>query len=219
MPGTPCHLCRGRCKYLLTTKGPWTDEIISTQDAIPKGTLNAAVEQLIKDVRTKVLGKRKIREGDSVAINNGVELDCNIFRRLRDEEWFDAWTIVAAMQITDKPFFVHHGYSVPLEELGRNGRMKPVKRPLSGWARKIVEFRKNARETFGNSMRLVYFCPLNHGDTHFTLLEINEREEVIRHYDSMADKGVIDGTMRLTRVQRLVKVRAFLSRSSGENLT
>jgi len=139
-----------------------------------------------------------------------VELDCNILRRLLDEEWFDAWTIVAAMQISDKPFFVHHGYSVPLDELGRNSRMKPVKRPLAGWGRKISEFRKNARETFGDSMRLVSFCPLNHGGAHFTLLEINEREEVIRHYDSMVDKGVIDGTTKLTRVQKLVKVRGSL---------
>lgn len=88
--------------------------------------------------------------------------------------------------------------------------MKPVKRPLAGWGRKISEFRKNARETFGDSMRLVSFCPLNHGGAHFTLLEINEREEVIRHYDSMVDKGVIDGTTKLTRVQKLVKVRGSL---------
>jgi hypothetical protein len=48
---------------------------------------------------------------------------------------------------------------------------------------------------------------LNNYDKHFTLLEINEREEKIRHYDSMADKGVIDGTGKLTRVGRLVQVR------------
>lgn len=175
-----------------------------------KKTLNVAVEQLIKDVETKVLGKRKIREGNSIAINNGVELDCNIFRRLRGEEWFDAWTIVAAMQISDKPFFVHHGYSVPLDELGRNGRIKPAKRPLAGWAQKITEYRQNARETYRDSVRLVYFCPLNHYNTHFTLLEINEREEMIRHYDSKAEQSVIDGTMKLTRVQKLVKVRYSL---------
>ncbi|KAK5042846.1 hypothetical protein LTR84_012801 [Exophiala bonariae] len=174
-------------------------------DAVSKATLNAAVEQLIKDVGAKVLGKRKIREGNSVAINNGVELDSNIFRRLREEDWFDAWTIVAAMQISDKPFFVHHGYSVPLDELGRNERMKPVKRPLAGWAQKIIDFRKKAYEIYGDSTRLVYFCPLNHGNRHFTLLEINEREEVIRHYDSHADQSVIHGTMKLTRVQKLVK--------------
>ncbi|KAK5212193.1 hypothetical protein LTR41_002435 [Exophiala xenobiotica] len=42
-------------------------------DALPRGPLNSVVEPLIKDVRTKVLGKRKIREGDSVAINNVVD--------------------------------------------------------------------------------------------------------------------------------------------------
>ena len=180
--------------------------------------MNGAVEQLIQDVRTKVLGKRKIREGDSVAINNGVELDCNIFQRLLNEEWLDAWTIFAAMQISDMPFFVHHGYSLPLEEPGRNGRIKPIKRPLSGWARKITDFRKDARERLGNSTRMVYFSPLNHSNTHFTLLEINEREEVIRHYDSMASKGVIAGALKLTRVQKLVEVRAFPSQVIEEKL-
>ncbi|KAK5042354.1 hypothetical protein LTR84_012826 [Exophiala bonariae] len=79
------------------TNGPWTDEIISTQDALPKGTLNSAVELLIKDVRTNVLGKRKIREGDIVAINNVVDSIATSFQRLLNEEWLDAWTILAAM--------------------------------------------------------------------------------------------------------------------------
>lgn len=62
---------------------------------------------------------------------------------------------------------------------------------------------------------MVHFRPLNHNDNHFTLLEINEREEKIRHYDSMADKDVIEGTAKLTRVGRLVQVRYFFEGQRG----
>jgi hypothetical protein len=182
---------------------------------MPQGSLNAAVDGLIEQVSSRVLGKRKLKDDDSVAVNNGVELSCNIFHRLRQGEWFDAWTIMAAMQISDKPVFVRHGYSVPLDEPGRNGRMKPVKSPLAGWARKMIKLHNEAKEMFGDATRLVYFCPLNHQNMHFTLLEINEQEEVIRHYDPMADKGVIDGTMKLTRVGRLVKVRCSFNDEGG----
>lgn len=47
--------------------------------------------------------------------------------------------------------------------------------------------------------RLVYFCPLNHKTTQFSLLEINEREEVICHYNSMADQGIINHILKPTR--------------------
>jgi hypothetical protein len=57
---------------------------------MPKGTLNAAVNWLIDDVSTRVLGKRKLENEDSIAVNNGIKLSCDIFRRLRQGEWFDA---------------------------------------------------------------------------------------------------------------------------------
>lgn len=85
--------------------------------------------------------------------------------------------------------------------------MKPVKRPLAGWARKITTFREKARHTFGDDIRLVYFCPLNHYSNHCTLLGINEREGKIRHHDSKADKGIIDGIRMLSPVGKLVQVR------------
>jgi hypothetical protein len=65
---------------------------------MPKGTLSAAVNQLTEDVSTRVLGKRKLEDEDSVAVDNGVELFCDIFRRLLQGEWFDAWAMRAAMQ-------------------------------------------------------------------------------------------------------------------------
>jgi hypothetical protein len=51
---------------------------------------------------------------------------------------------------------------------------------------------------------LVYFRPINSRNNHFTLLEINEREKVIRHYDSDAAPEVIKGD-KGTRISDLVK--------------
>jgi hypothetical protein len=48
---------------------------------MPNGKLNAAVNQLIEAVSIKVLGKRKLKDKDSVALdNNKIELFCDTFR-------------------------------------------------------------------------------------------------------------------------------------------
>jgi hypothetical protein len=194
---------------------------------MPEGSLNVAVDRLIEDVSTKVLGKRKLEDDDTITVNGGVELPCNIFDRLRHGEWFDAWTIRAAMEMSDKPPFVRYGHSVPLDEpvqkTDENGEKRiipvPVKRPLMRWGNKIREFRKAAQDMHGDEIRLVYLCPLNQDINHFTLLEINEREEKIRHYDSRARKGVIDGRTTTTRVRKLVQVSYSLASGTSTPLT
>ncbi len=57
---------------------------------------------------------------------------------------------------------------------------------------------------YGDRIRLVYLCPLNHKNNYFTLLEVNDRERKIRYYDSRVSKDVIDGTVKLTGVGKLV---------------
>lgn len=58
---------------------------------VPDGTLEVAVDHLLEDISTKVLGKRKLMNGDSVTVKNGVVFSCDVFNRLRQGEWFDAW--------------------------------------------------------------------------------------------------------------------------------
>ena len=155
------------------------------------------------------MGKRKPEEDDGVAINGRIELPCDMLNRLRQGEWFDGWLLMAGIAMSDKPPFVRYGYSVPLEQFepsGRGGKMRRVAKPLAGWRKKIEAFRMEAQGQQGGEIRLIYFCPLNCNGNHFTLLEINEQEEKIYHYDSMASKSVIDGTERLSRVGKLVQV-------------
>ena len=55
-----------------------------------KRSLNLAVDRLIQDVGTKVLGKRKFENDDSVAVDGRVKLSYNIFNMLRQDRSFDA---------------------------------------------------------------------------------------------------------------------------------
>src|SRR4030095_4246799 len=162
---------------------------------MPTGSLNIAVDRLIDDISTKVLGKRKLEDDDSVTVDGGLELSCNIFNMLRPGKWFDAWLVMAGMKMSDKPSSVRYGYSVPLDqfELFSGSGTRPVSRPLAGWRKTVERFSGEAQ------IHLVHFCPLNRNNNHFTLLEINERERKIYHYDSMANHGVIEGKVKLTR--------------------
>jgi hypothetical protein len=194
-------------------------KLFSPQDAMPKGILDAAVDQVIRHVSTKVLGKRKrkLNNEDFVALDNyKIEVPCDIFDQFRQGKWLDAWAIGAAMHISDRPFFVRVGQSVPLNEFGRDGMLKPVRKPLAGWAGEISTLHQEARGVCRDEGALVHFRPLNHNNNHYTLLEINEREKEIRHYDSMATKDVIEGTAKLTRVGKLVQVRYSFGDKEGD---
>lgn len=113
---------------------------------------------------------------------------------------------MAAMHISDRPDFVRFGESIPLDSIGRHGQMRSIKRPFQAWAGKIVMFRREAE----NSTPLIFYCPVNHDNSHFTLLEVNDGEKVIRHYDSQAPLTAINGTKK-TRIAALVEVSLSVS--------
>lgn len=174
---------------------------------MPKGALDTAVHSLTRDVSTRILGKRKFDDVDAVAVND-MPVSCDIFDRLRQGQWLNDDIINLAMNISDRPDFVRHGYSVPLDHVGKTRTTRPILRPFAAWGRRINRLREKARTRSGDMIPLVYYCPLNHRDDHFTLLEINDQEKAIRHYDSVAEPATIDGSLKLTRVARLVGVRS-----------
>ena len=79
---------------------------------MPERSLNIAVDQLIQDVSTKVLGKRKMEDDDDIAVDGGVDLPCKIFSMLRQDKWFNAWLLMAGIKMSDKSSFVKYSYSV-----------------------------------------------------------------------------------------------------------
>ena len=52
---------------------------------MPQGSLNTAVDRLIEDVSTKILGKRKqmLKPDDNVTLDGGMDISCNTFDMLR----------------------------------------------------------------------------------------------------------------------------------------
>ncbi|OAP53878.1 hypothetical protein AYL99_11900 [Fonsecaea erecta] len=173
-------------------------------DPLPQGSLDVAVHGLIKDVGTRVLGKRKLDVVDTVSVND-LSIPCDTFERLQCGEWLNDDLIHLAMDISDKPEFVKHGYSVPLDDVGKTRTTKPIGRPFAAWARRVARLRDQAGDVRRDAGHLVHFCPVSHKGNHFTLLEINDREKVIRHYDSMAARANIDDPSTPTRVAQLVE--------------
>lgn len=140
---------------------------------------------------------------DTFTVSGSTELSCQVLQRLHPGKWLDAWAITAAMHISDKPANVVYDVSIPLDEAMSNNQTRQIERPFARWARKIDKHKKYAKEALG-SVPLVYFCPINHWNKHFTLLEINEEKRIICHYDSMAEPDIIGG-IKENRLSQLVK--------------
>ncbi|KAL4887994.1 hypothetical protein BDV59DRAFT_196843 [Aspergillus ambiguus] len=176
------------------------DEIRYLQVLFP--VEETALENLIQGVKLKVLRQEIVRADDTICIGgSNVEIPCDIFERFYPGRWQNAWSILAAMDLSDKPAYIRYGFSIPLDEVGPDLQSKPKQRPLAGWAKKIETFRQQARESTGNAASLVYFCPINHENTHFTLLEINDRERTIRHYDSKINQSRESRVFDLVRAE------------------
>lgn len=82
--------------------------------------------------------------------------------------------------------------------------MRSIKRPFEAWAKEITELCRKA-----DVAPLIFYSPVHHTDSHFTLLEIDDSKKVIRHYDSLAEPTTINGTKK-TRVATLVEVSSAL---------
>lgn len=173
----------------------------SPQGSTSVVTLSKAVDQLTSQVSTQLFNKQKLDIDDTISINGNVELSIDLFARLRAGEWLDSWALMAAMSISDRPDFVRFGESVPLDSIGRHGQMRSIKRPFQAWVNQITMFRREAKA----NRPLIFYCPVNHDNSHFTLLEVNDSEKVIRHFDSKAPLIAINGTEK-TRVAYLVQV-------------
>ncbi|QKX61623.1 uncharacterized protein TRUGW13939_08775 [Talaromyces rugulosus] len=172
----------------------WRKEYILGSDPLPDAELNAAVDQLVHLISNKVLHKNTPDKEDTISVNGSTELFCNIFEQLRPGRWMSDEIIMAVMQIVDKPTFVRHGLRIPLDEIV-HGQLQAIKRPFANWARQMGNYRRVTKEADS----LVYFCPINHQNSHYSLLEINEPERKIHHFDSLAERA------RQDRVSSLIK--------------
>ena len=100
-------------------------------------------------------------------------------RRLGATRWLDQEAILACLHLADKPTFVRVGFSIPIHRQTRAHGTIP--RPFEMAAERMAEWHRQVEA----QTHLVYFFPLFQHQNHFSLLEINEREGSIYHYDSM----------------------------------
>ncbi|EEA19289.1 hypothetical protein PMAA_000890 [Talaromyces marneffei ATCC 18224] len=174
-------------------------------DPLPNGALNAAYDQLVSRISAHVFNKRRLSDHDAFIIDNSLKLPADIFYALRPGQWLDCWVIKAAMHIADRPAFVHFRESIPVNDIGRHGRMRSIKKPFEAWAQEMAGLRRKAElGPAGHHTPLIFYSPIHHTDSHFTLLEIDDGEKVIRHYDSLAERTTIHGTKK-TRIATLVE--------------
>jgi hypothetical protein len=179
------------------------------QNPLPNGALNTAYDQLISRISTQVFNKRSLSDHDTFIINHSLKLPADIFHSLRPGQWLDSWVIRVAMHIADRPASVHFRDSIPVNDIGRRGRMRSIKRPFEAWVKEIAGLRTKAGDEPEGYTPLVFYSPIHHTDSHFTLLEIDDGEKVIRHYDSLAEPTTINGTKK-TRIATLVEVSLAL---------
>jgi Ulp1 protease family, C-terminal catalytic domain len=150
---------------------------------------------MIDQLKTKIcqiLGK-EMTQTDDVTIK-GIDFPCYMLEQLYSDEWIGTNLIHACLTMSDKISVVRFCQCISLDIVD-TVKSKPHRRPFQQLARKISEWKESS------AAPLVYFCPLIHNGIHFSLLEINELDKKIYHYDSMAPAHVIAGnTDKPTRV-------------------
>jgi hypothetical protein len=177
----------------------------NSQDPLPNGALNNAYNQLINQISTQVFNKLSLSDHDTFIIDQSLKLPADIFYSLRPGQWLDSWVIRVAMHIADRPASVHFRESIPVNDIRRHGRMRSIKKPFKAWAEEITELRRKAEVGPEAHTPLLFYSPIHHTGSHFTLLEIDDDKKMIRHYDSLAEPTTVNGTKK-TRIATLVEV-------------
>lgn len=99
-------------------------------------------------------------------------------QRLKGHTWLNDKLLVACLHLSEKLPFVRIGWTVTIHQDIRPNT--PMKQQFERASQKIQAWKKEANSP------LVYFFPLYQHGNHFTLLEINEKEGYVYHYDSMS---------------------------------
>ncbi|KAJ5239558.1 hypothetical protein N7468_004177 [Penicillium chermesinum] len=151
-----------------------------------KNYWNDKLERALADlecyIKVSILAKPKgasFEQDDAIYILNN-EISCEDLQRLNGK-WLTSLLIFAIMGVTDRPGWVSFGYSIQIDQTDN---------PFKRCAEDISSRRERGQEP------LVYFRPLNHQNSHFTLLEINEKDRMVRHYDSLPVKENRDLVMQ-----------------------
>ncbi|KAK3187224.1 hypothetical protein K4F52_004128 [Lecanicillium sp. MT-2017a] len=118
-------------------------------------------------------------EGPCEVKRTGYQFDGSCVRLVSGQQWFNDQLILLLVHISEKRPDVRIGTSVAIHRQNDSRRMRD---PFEV-ARKSVE-RWHSQDT--EATTLVCLFPLFLHSNHFSLLEVNEQEETVYHYDSMS---------------------------------
>lgn len=112
------------------------------------------------------------------------------------------------MHILDKPPFVKFCESIPVNGIGRDGKIGSIRTPFQGQGKKFTELQREAEAGPEDCTPLTFYSPIHLANSHLCLLEMNDSERVFRHYDSLAATATINGT-EWTSIGALVEAQSF----------
>ncbi|KAF5969556.1 hypothetical protein FCOIX_10818 [Fusarium coicis] len=141
-------------------------------DAAPPGVPGDDVlEKLIQNIQSA-------STFDEVLVSNAnFRFRSDLLQRLRPGQWLHADIIVACLHLSDSLPHARVGISVPIHRT--DDPSQPVPRPFEVAAKRISEWHSRCP-----GEPIVSFFPLLQHNNHFSLLEINETDQSIYHYDS-----------------------------------
>ncbi|KAI1291678.1 hypothetical protein F5Y03DRAFT_403147 [Xylaria venustula] len=157
---------------------------IAFKEALGKqGLLNLApllpssnVSNEVKSLQTRI--RRLSPTGALLIKRTTFHFDINVLDRLNKTNWLNNNLVLLCLHLSDKLSYVRVSMSVPTHRQVRPDKIlsKPSKRA----AQQVKKWNNLKPEN-----RLVFFFPLFQRENHFSLLEINQRNGFIYHYDSI----------------------------------
>ncbi|KAM6516675.1 hypothetical protein FALCPG4_014850 [Fusarium falciforme] len=161
-----------------TSPDKFRHDLRSASLSSPSPALSAACVELgtlSEQIRDSITGNMLLVEGTDFLFGVGS------LRRLSGRTWLNDEVILACLHLSDKLAFVRVGFSVSIHQQMQAHSL--MQRPFE----RVVEQMAKWHRQVEAGTRLVCFFPLFQSQSHFSLLEINEREESIFHYDSMGE--------------------------------
>ncbi|RSL73881.1 hypothetical protein CEP54_000272 [Fusarium duplospermum] len=165
-------LLQDQFKLLLTTGR--TDSHRFFHGLVRKRLWSSVVVVGLKDLCKQV--QERVPSRMLLVKDNGFVFSIDSLRTLSGREWLNDDIILACLHLSEKLPSVRVGFSIPI-----HGEKGPIPRPFERAMRQIAQWRRE-----GGEHPLVYLFPLFQRKSHFSLLEINEGENSIFHYDSLS---------------------------------
>lgn len=153
-----------------TRPDQFRDQLVKEQlllpDVVPLGT---CLQRLIE--KAEQLGTDQI-----MVKKRCFRLDVKSLGRLEEGTWLDSDIILACLHLSKRKPHIRVGFSIPTHTQTRSGM---VRRPFQRAAQAIEDWHSESSEK-----ALTCIFVLFQRNDHFSLLEINEVDNCIYHYDS-----------------------------------